>query len=136
MVYYKGSENQVADALSRQNHPQQLNVVSSPTHLWLDELHLWYRTDPKGKALLSQLLWDGSSRPPFQLKDGIILYQNRIWLGSNQDLKRKVLTALHDSPIGGHSGAPATFSKLQPLFYWPGMRKDVLQHVQSCTVCA
>ena len=83
VVYYKGSENQVVYALSRRDHPQQLNAVSSPTHVWLDQLRLWSPTDPEAKALLSQLLLDGSSRPPFQLKDGIILYYNRIWLGSN-----------------------------------------------------
>ena len=88
------------------------------------------------KALLSQLLVDGTPRPPFQLKDGIIFYKDRIWLGSNHDLKRKLLTALHDSPIGGHSGALAPFQKLRPLFYWLRMRADVLNHVKSYVVCA
>jgi transposase InsO family protein len=136
VVYRKGSENQAADAPSRRDHPQQLHAISSPAHLWLDQLRLWYPTAPEAKALLSQLLLDSSSHPPYRLKDGVIFYKDRIWLGSNSDLRQKVMSALHNSPVGGHSGAPATFSKLRPLFYWPGMRKDVLTHVQSCTVCA
>lgn len=78
VVYRKGSENQAADALSRRDHPQQLLAISSPVHLWLDQLRLWYPTDVEAKALLSQLLLDGSSRKPFSLKDGIILYKDRI----------------------------------------------------------
>jgi hypothetical protein len=83
VVYRRGSENQAADALSHRDHPEQLNAISSLVHLWLDRLCLWYPTDVEAKALLSQLLLDGSARPPFQLKDGIILYKDRIWLGSN-----------------------------------------------------
>lgn len=136
VVYRKGSENQAADALSRRDQPEQLNAVSAPVHTWLAQLQQWYPTDPEAKSLLAQLSVDASSHPPYQLKDGIIFYQNRIWLGSNSDLKQKVLSALHASPVSGHSGAPATFQKLRPLFFWPGMRADVLKFVQSCATCA
>lgn len=43
--------------------------------------------------------------------------------------------ALHNSPVGGHSSAPVTLNKVRSLFFWPGMRKDILQFVQSCSVC-
>ena len=37
--------------------------------------------------------------------------------------------------MGGHSGAPVTLNKVRSMFFWPGMRKDILQFVQSCSVC-
>lgn len=111
-------------------------AVSSPVHSWLEDLVSWYPSDPEAKALLSQLTVDNTSRPPFQLKQGIIYYQDRVWLGSNTTVQARVLSALHNSPVGGHSGAPATYQKPQQLFYWPGMRAAVLQHVKACSICA
>jgi hypothetical protein len=86
--------------------------------------------------LLTQLSMDGSSRPPFQLRNGVILYKDRVWLGSNSALHSQVISTLHNSPVGGHSGAPATYQKLKKLFYWPGMRSAVLKYVQACSICA
>jgi hypothetical protein len=45
------------------------------------------------------------------------------------------MSALHDSPVGGHSGVPVTFQKIYKLFYWPAMRTAIREYVQSCTVC-
>jgi len=56
-------------------------------------------------------------------------------LGFNRALHATVLSAFHDSPVGGHSGAPATYQRLKHLFYWPSMKSDVLKHVQSCSTC-
>lgn len=47
-----------------------------------------------------------------------------------------MLEALHSSPVGGHSGTPATIHKIRSLFFWPGLRDTVLKYVQACTVCA
>ena len=69
------------------------------------------------------------------MHQGIIRYKNRIWLGSNVALQQQVTSALHDSPVGGHSGAPATVQMIRSLFFWPGMRNTILQFVQSCSVC-
>lgn len=46
------------------------------------------------------------------------------------------MSALYSSPVGGHSGAPVTLQKIKQLFHWPAMRRDILQFIQSCTVCA
>jgi transposase InsO family protein len=45
------------------------------------------------------------------------------------------MSALHDSPVGGHSGVPVTFQKIFKLFYWPAMCTAIREYVQSCTVC-
>lgn len=121
IVYRKGLDNGAADALSRRDHSCELLAVSSPVHSWLDVLVQWYTSDPKATALLTQLSVDNSSRPPFQLKNGIIFYQDRVWLGSNTAVQAQVISALHNSPVGGHLAVPATYQKLKQLFYWPGM---------------
>lgn len=37
--------------------------------------------------------------------------------------------------MGGHSGAPVTYSRIKRLFFWPGMKAAVWAFVQSCSVC-
>lgn len=136
VAYRKGVDNGAADALSRRDHSCALMLVSSPVHSWLEDLVSWYPSDPEAKALLSELTVNPTSRPPFQLKQGIIYYQDRVWLGSNTTIQTRVLSALHNSPVGGHSRAPATYQKLRQLFYWLGMRYAVLQQVKACSICA
>lgn len=75
------------------------------------------------------------SRLPFTLSQGVIRYKQRLWLGSNKELQTAVLQALHNSPIGGHSGTPVTYQKVKQLFYCPSMKADVLKFVQSCSIC-
>lgn len=44
------------------------------------------------------------------------------------------MRALHDSAIGGHSGFPATYSRIKLLFAWPGMKSQIKTHVQTYQV--
>lgn len=85
--------------------------------------------DTEAKDLLTQLAVDPSARPPFSLQQGIIKYKNCIWLGTHTELQKRVIAALHDSPVGGHSGVPATFQKINKLFYWPKMRAHIQAYV-------
>lgn len=110
-------------------------AISAPTIQWLSSLQDWYGSDAKASSLLAQLAVNDAACPPFSLQQGIIQYKNKIWLGSHSDLQRQVMAALHCSPIGGHSGYLATFSKISGLFFWPGMRKDILQFIRTCSVC-
>lgn len=50
-------------------------------------------------------------------------------------LQLKVLSALHDSALGGHSGFPITFSRVKKLFAWRGMKSDGYNYVIACSIC-
>jgi hypothetical protein len=135
VVYRRGVDNGVADALCRRHHSETLLAISAPSLQWLSSLQDWYISDPEATTLLSRLAVDASAQPPFSLQQGIIRYKHCIWLGSNKPLQQQIISALHESPVGGHSGAPATLQKIRNLFFWPGMRNDILQFVQDCAVC-
>ena len=45
------------------------------------------------------------------------------------------MLALHDSPVGGHSGFPVTYRRIKQLFSWPSMKTIVKQYVSSCSTC-
>jgi hypothetical protein len=105
IVYKKGVDNQVADALSRRTHDQEeLCMVSSPTTAWLQSVQDSYSSDPAAKEILSKLAVNKDLVPNYQLNQGVIKYKSRIWVGNDEALKHQLITTFHDSAIGGTLG--------------------------------
>ena len=49
---------------------------------------------------------------------------------------KKVITELHDKPVGGHfSEDMKTHKILRARYYWPTLFKDVHAHVRKCDIC-
>lgn len=71
----------------------------------------------------------------YSLKDGLIWYKHRIWVGSNTSIQAKILSALHSSAIGGHSGYEATYKRVKQLFAWPKFKQTIQAFVAQCTIC-
>jgi hypothetical protein len=135
IMYKKGSDNRVADALFRRAPEDQSMAVSSVTPRWLERITSAYSQDPQALDLLTKLFVAGTSVPPYSLVNGLIRFKGKVWLGSNRSMQQQVMQALHNSPIGGHSGIPVTYSKIKNMFYWPGMKADIQSFVQACAIC-
>ncbi|GAA0148245.1 hypothetical protein LIER_07744 [Lithospermum erythrorhizon] len=73
--------------------------------------------------------------PLYDYKEGILRYKQRIMLDSDHQLWIKIMEALHDSTVGGHSSIASTYERVNSLFCWKGMKKDILTYVSSYTVC-
>ena len=50
-------------------------------------------------------------------------------------LKPKVLSHVHDDPLGGHSGYLKSFHRLKQDFWWVGMKSDLKNYIRECAVC-
>lgn len=136
IVYRKGKDNAAADALSRLPHPTaSCHAISASSPAWLHDVIAVYDKNPEAQKLLASLSVQSTPNGPFTLHQGVIRYKGRIWLAGNLELQQRVIAAMHDSAIGGHSGVPVTHCRLKKLFYWPGMKQAVQDYVQSCTVC-
>lgn len=133
--YKQGSENKVADALSRRDAQTELLAISVGRPKWLEMVVEWYEQDDEAKQLLAQLILNPTGVEHFSLLNRVIRFQGRIWLGKFEDAHQAALLALHASGVGGHSGITATYNRIKKLFYWPGMKKDVQKYVASCEVC-
>jgi hypothetical protein len=134
--YKKGSENSAADALSRKpSHDSSCAAISTVAPSWASSVADSYLHDPKAQELLVKLFLDASSVPHFSLKDGILRYKNRIWVGFDPQLHHKLVTTFHHSPVGGHSGVPVTYRKIKQVFAWPGLKSFVQTWVASYVTC-
>lgn len=114
VVYKAGATNQATDALSRHPAPPvQIQAISSSTPDWLSEVVSGYNNDSIFAKLLQSLAVAPAAHPPYSLHNGVIRLKDRIWVGDNSALQLKILTALHNSAIGGHSGFPVTYSRIK-----------------------
>ena len=73
--------------------------------------------------------------PGFEVKDGILLYENRFVIPNDTSLKLKVLAENHDSKVAGHFGQYKTLERLRQNFCWSRMDEDCKDYVRSCDVC-
>src|SRR6185312_3349457 len=92
-------------------------------------------TDQQAQSLLAKLSLSSPDEQGFSLEAGLIKLHNKIWVGQNSAIQTKIIAALHASPIGGHSGQKATFQRVYRLFHWKGLKQDVINFVQQCSIC-
>src|SRR3979490_1506825 len=67
--------------------------------------------------------------------DGLLLFDERIYVPEIQDLHLQVLQFKHDHILSGHFGINKTFELVRRDFNWPGMRSYIKDYCKSCTTC-
>ena len=135
IIYKQGPENRVADALSRRSSTDQVLALSTSTPLWLEAVVSAYASDPQAQELITKLSLKPDDVPYYTLSGGVLQFKNRIWVGNDTSLQSQLISAMHTSALGGHSGIPVTYSKLKQYFAWPAMKSSVQQFVHACQIC-
>jgi hypothetical protein len=134
LVYRKGTDNTAADALSRNPSANELYNISLIRPRWIEMIVDGYSTDPRAQVLLQELSLSNPNEQGFSLRQGVIQYKDRIWLGNNVEAHKTILISLHDSGIGGHSGFLGTYQRVKALFSWPKMKEYIRCYVQQCPI--
>ena len=75
LQYKKGTENRVADALSRVGHAFECAAISGVTPIWLQEVLNSYTNDSVSQRLLTELAVVSPNASGYSLKHGLI-YRN------------------------------------------------------------
>jgi hypothetical protein len=133
--YKRGVENGAADALSRVGHLLTANALSICQPAWLQEVTNSYVTDAKAQEMLARLAVQSPDEDGYTLHHGLIRYHGRLWIGANTALQTKLISAFHQSAVGGHSGVTATYHRVKKLFSWTGLKTAVDDFVRQCQVC-
>ena len=150
----KGTENLVADHLSRMNHVEpneevddDINERFPDEQLFAVEEALWYADIVNylaKKILPPELTYQRRKKFFSDLKyyiwDDHFLYKQCV----DQIIRRcvpkeemeSILHHCHSCEVGGHFGATKTTAKvLQSGFFWPSLFKDSFNFVSSCDRC-
>ncbi|GJT60682.1 ty3-gypsy retrotransposon protein [Tanacetum coccineum] len=137
--YKPGVTNQVADALSRMceeedNVMAAFMTLSQPLPGLISELRRENQTMDELQQI-HQKLDRNEPMEGFRREQGLIVFRDRYYIGSESKLKKLLLSEFHNTPTAGHSGVKKMLVGLSALFYWKGLRKSVEEFIGKCLVC-
>ncbi|KAK8936914.1 hypothetical protein KSP39_PZI012212 [Platanthera zijinensis] len=101
--YKQGKENLCADALSRKEGSEELELctIVTITSDFLRELQESWQQDPKLRQIIMQKTADNSSYPKYQWERGLLKRKGRLVVGEDAAIKARLLHEYHNSPWGG-----------------------------------
>ncbi len=71
-----------------------------------------------------------------QDQEGIVIFKGFTYVPNVSGLQTEVIKTNHDLPWAGHYGVRRTLDLVARKYFWPGMRRDVIQYVKDCAMCA
>ena len=73
--------------------------------------------------------------PGWTKQDELILWEGRIYVPKNKELRAGIIKSHHDSIIAGHPGRERTRELITRNYWWPRIRTDVNRYVEGCQAC-
>ena len=67
--------------------------------------------------------------------DGLIAYKGKVYIPTNTELRKEVVTSFHDSILAGHPGFFKTLSLIKEHYWWPGLTVFLKKYIDGCAIC-
>jgi hypothetical protein len=67
--------------------------------------------------------------------DGLLRFRGRIYVPPNDELRVLILSEAHRAVYMAHPGVTKMRADLKPLFFWKGMKADIVNFVARCLEC-
>lgn len=115
-----------------------------PTEKEIQEaIQIAIHLDPSLEAVLEFIQRDHSITPAlvkakfkdYKLQVELLLYNGKIMVPDDENIKRDLVTYFHDSPLAGHPGRNQILKLVSRNYYWPGMKALVNKFIETCKVC-
>ena len=68
-------------------------------------------------------------------KMGLLKYKGQICVPMDSDIWREILDELHTTHYSLHPGTTKMYQDLRALYWWSGMKRDVVDYVAKCLTC-
>ena len=133
--YKKGRENTIADVLSRKCTEGSVAAIYQIGSDLLQTVKDTYNEDNKIQKIIDKIQLLQQSYKQYEWQREVLKRKGRIVVGQQQEVRNKLLAYFHESVLGGHSEASHTYKRLNQIFYWKRMQKEVKDWVHKCTVC-
>jgi hypothetical protein len=159
--YHPGKANVVADALSRKDHYNHLELepVSEPLCEEMRRLNL--EVVPQGSLCaltaesdlydrivtaqrndediqaIKQKLAEGDPKYTCFQKDNqdVVWFRKRLVVPVDPEIKKIILDEAHKSKFSIHPGSTKMYQDLKRNFWWSNMKVDIAKYVAECDAC-
>ncbi|GKF13530.1 putative reverse transcriptase domain-containing protein [Tanacetum coccineum] len=136
--YHPGKANVVADTLSRKEKvkPQRVRAMAVTTQFGVKGLIL----AAQGKAFKDENViaegLNGTDQQMEKREDGSLYYMDRIWVPLVDGVRTKIMDEAHKTMYSMHPGADKMYYDLRDMYWWLGMKKEIVIFVSKCLTCA
>ncbi|GKC50171.1 putative mitochondrial protein [Tanacetum coccineum] len=112
--YNKGSENVVADALSRLTSRGKLNslILSTITSDLLQKVKESYANDPTLQEVIQKLTNGTQTGNKYVWEDNVLKRKRKITMGADEQLRTTIVQHYHTDAMGGHLSINVTAHKV------------------------
>lgn len=76
-----------------------------------------------------------SGTPWSTMPDGLLRYEDRVWVPQIPAVTQEIIRTNHDDPQGGHFREKRTLNAIRRRYYWRGMAGDIRKYCQECDSC-
>jgi hypothetical protein len=136
--HIKGKENKVVDALNRRVHELHATTINMYQSDLKDKILEAAKSDLQYMELMEKLQQGILQQKIEDYKlgnDEILMYRRIIYVPNSQELKNLILREMHNVPYVGHPGYQKTIAAVKSQYYWPGMKKEVVEYIAKCLEC-
>jgi hypothetical protein len=67
--------------------------------------------------------------------DRLFRYQGRMYIPESGDIRSIILNEVHRELYCAHSGVNKMYADMRKIFFWVGMKRDVVHFVAKCLEC-
>ncbi|GJY54151.1 putative reverse transcriptase domain-containing protein [Tanacetum coccineum] len=139
--YRPGKENVVAEALSRKERIEPLQVQALVMTIGLDLPKRILEAQIKAQRPENLVNEDvgGIIRrdiPRERLEPRAECLHSRSWIPCYGDLRSVIMHESHKSKYSIHPGSEKMYQDVKKLFWWPNMKADIATYVSKCLTCA
>ena len=71
----------------------------------------------------------------WSLMDGQITHKGKIYVPTNLELQKEIVTSFHNSLLAGHPGFFKTLCLIRAHYWWPGMTIFLKKYINGCAIC-
>eukprot|EP00253_Pinus_taeda_P020306 PITA_20306 len=76
------------------------------------------------------------SQQEYELDDaGRIYFQKRLYVPNQSRIRNLIMDEFHVSHYAGHPGYQKMITAIRKEYFWPGMKKDIVEYLSRCLEC-
>eukprot|EP00253_Pinus_taeda_P006262 PITA_06262 len=136
--HLQGKENKVADALSQKIHNLYEVSFSGWESPFMEMIKEIGDQDTEYQQLKLQIQQSAKrdSQQEYELDDaGRIYFKKRLYVPNQSRIRNLIMDEFHISHYAGHPGYQKMITTIQNEYFWPGMKKSIVEYLARCLEC-